>query len=135
MVLPQRVTAEESFPFVPSALAAAAAAYQSARAMESEQHALMAQQSHDDEWSDEVRAMVLVARDRICVARQSRTELRERLREFVIALRDAGESPSSAIDHTRSMIHLLESTNVITSDDGRLKVEVLAWAAEDFGAP
>lgn len=134
MVLPQRITAEESFPFVPPALAAAAAAYQRARATESAQLALMAEQNLDDDWSDDVRATVLLARQRINEAQQSRAELRERVREFVVARRDAGDSPSSAIDHTGSMIRLLESTGVITPDDGRLKVEVLAWVAEDVGA-
>ena len=135
MVLPQRLTAEESFPFVPPVLAAAAAAYQLARVAENAQLALMGQQDLDDEWSDDVRAVVLRARERIEETQQSRAELRRRVREFVTGLREGGDSPSSVIDHSRSMIRLLESTGVITSDDGRLEAEVVAWAAEDCGPP
>jgi hypothetical protein len=131
MVLPQRLTAEESFPFVPPVLAAAAAAYQRARVAEGAQLALMAQQELDAAWSEDVRATVLLARERIHDAQQSRAELRNRVRQFVRRLREIGEPSSAVTDHSRSMIRLLESTGVITPGDGRLEAEVLAWATED----
>jgi hypothetical protein len=131
MVLPQRITAEESFPFVPPVLATAAGEYQRARAAESAQLALMARHNLDEEWTEDVRAIVLTARDRIHEAQAARERFRERVREFVIALRDAGDSASLVVHHTRSMIRLLESTGAVTSDGGRLETEVLAWASED----
>jgi hypothetical protein len=132
MVLPQRVTAEESFPFVPPVLATAAAEYQRACAAESAQLALMAQHNLDEEWSDAVRSTVLTARERIYEVQQARARFREQLREFVLALRVAGESAAAAIGHTRSMIRVLESSGAVTADDARFETDVLAWAAQDY---
>jgi hypothetical protein len=131
MVLPQRVTADESFPFVPFALAAAATAYQLACVAESAQLALMAQRNLNDEWNEDVRMTVLLARERIYETQQSRERFRGLVREFIAPVRDATDSVSSVLQHARSMIRLLESTGAIVSDRGRLEAEVLAWATED----
>ena len=117
MVLPQRVTAEESFQLVPPVLAAAAAAYRRALIAESAQLALMGQQSLNEDWTDDVRATVLLARQRIVETEQARVQLRDRVREFVVTLRDAGESASAVVRHTRSMIRVLESNGA--GDAGR----------------
>jgi|SRR3954462_9438674 hypothetical protein len=130
MVLPQRVTAEDSFQLVPPRLAAAAAAYQRAHAAERAQLALMAQQNLDEEWSEDVRATVLLARQRILEAQQAGAELRKLVRDFVTTLRGAGESASAVMRHARSMIRLLESSGAGEPDDGRLAAELLVWASE-----
>jgi hypothetical protein len=132
MVLPQRVTAEESFPFVPPVLAVAAAEYQLALAAESAQLARMGQENLNVAWTDEVRSTVLLARARIFEAQAARARLREQVRAFVIASRDTGDSVSSMLRHTRSMIRLLESTDTVDDDGGRLESEVLAWATEEY---
>jgi hypothetical protein len=133
MVLPQRVTAEESFQLVPPSLAARAAAYQRARVAESAQLTLMSEHTLDEEWSDDVRATVLLARQRILETQQARAQLREEVVTFVTALRDAGESASAVVRHTRSMIRVLESS-AVEPDDGRLEGELLVWATEAYEA-
>jgi len=130
MVLPQRVTAEDSFQLVPPRLAAAAAAYRRAHAAERAQLALMAQENLNEDWSEEVRATVLLARQRILETQQAGEQLRAQVRDFVITLRGAGESASAVMRHTRSMIRLLESTDAAEADDGRLGAELLVWATE-----
>lgn len=136
MVLPQRVTAEESFQLVPPVLLAAATAYDRARIAESAQLALMAQENLDEEWSADVRATVLLARQRIHETQEARAQFREQVREVVRALRDAGESASDVLRHVRSMIRLLESREAVRmDDDGRLEAELLVWATEAYEAP
>jgi hypothetical protein len=130
MVLPQRVTAEDSFQLVPPVLVDAARDYQRARSAETAQLALMARESLDEAWTVDVRATVLLARQRIYETQLARAEFREQVRQFVQALRGAGESSAGVVRHTRSMIRLLESTGAVDADDGRLEAELLAWAAE-----
>ncbi|HEY4303592.1 MAG TPA: hypothetical protein VGM82_03960 [Gemmatimonadaceae bacterium] len=134
MVLPHRVTTEESRQFMPPVLAAAAAEYQRARMAEASQLALMGQQSLNEEWSDEVRATVLTARRRIFETQQARAQLRDHVRDFVHAQRNAGDSASDVMRHTRSLIRLLESNGVFDTDDGRLEGELLVWATEAYEA-
>jgi len=132
MVLPQRVTAAADFNMLPPVVASAAARYQRLKAIEKEHLALMARHNLLADWSDEVTATVLAARERIHEARAAREEFRAQVREFVQALRGANESLPSVLRHTRSMIHLLESTGAIAADDGWLEAEVLEWAIEEF---
>jgi hypothetical protein len=132
MVLPQRVTADETFELVPPMLAAAATAHQRARAAEVSQLALMGREDLREPWSDAVRSTVLLARQRIHEAESARARFRDQIREFVVTLRDAGEPASSALRYARSMIRILESTGAIEDDGGRTESEVLAWAIEDY---
>ena len=134
MVLPHRVTAEESFELVPAVLSAAAAGYRRARVAESAQLALMGAHSLDEDWSEDVRATVLLARQRILETQHARAQLREQVRTFVVTLRDAGEPASALVRHTRSMIRLLESSGAVEPDDGRLGAELLVWATEAYEA-
>lgn len=132
MVLPQRVTTDETFQLVPPMLAAAATAYQRARAAELAQLAVMGRLDLREPWSEAVRSTVLLARGRIQDAQSARARFRDQVREFVVTLRDAGEPASSALRYTRSMICILESTCAIEADGGRTESEVLAWAIEDY---
>ena len=132
MVLPQRVTADETFRLVPPMLAAVATAHQRARAAELAQLAAMGRLDLPEPWSDATRSTVLLTRERIHEAQSARAHFRDQIREFVITLRDAGEPASSALRHTRSMIHLLESTGAIEADGGRTESVVLGWAIEDY---
>jgi len=134
MVLPQRVTAEESFQLVPPVLATAVAVYRRVRVAERAQLALMGQQSLDEEWTEGVRATVLLARQRIVETEQARAQLRDRVRDFVVALRDAGESASAVVRHTRSVIRVLESNGAVEPDDDQLGTELLVWATEAYEA-
>jgi glycine/D-amino acid oxidase-like deaminating enzyme len=134
MVLPQRVTAEDRFQLVPPVLAVAAAGYQRAHLAERAQLALMAEQKLDDEWTDETRATVLLARQRILEAQEQLAAFREQVCAFAHALRDAGESASVVLRLTRSMIRLLESNGVVDTDDGRLEAEAIVWATEAYEA-
>jgi len=131
MALAQRVTAEETFQLVPPVIAAAAAAYQRAHAAELEQLTLMGQQDLSIEWTEHVRSTVLTARRRIHEAHEARVRFRDQVREFVAALRAAGEPTSSVLRYIRSMIQLLESTGAVVPDGRRLESEVFAWALED----
>src|SRR4051812_47591472 len=64
MVLPQRVP-DADFSVVPPVISIAAERYQRFKQIEKDHLALMAQHNLLDEWSDEVRATVLDARERI----------------------------------------------------------------------
>jgi hypothetical protein len=132
MVLPQRATAEDHFAVVPSILSAAASRYQRLRAIEKEHLALMARHNLLDEWSDDVTAVVLAARECIHEARDAREVFRAQVRTFVVTLRDSGEPITAALRHVRSMIQLLERGGALTNDDGWLEAEVLEWAIEEY---
>jgi hypothetical protein len=132
MVLPQRVTAEETFHLVPPILAAAASAYQHARVVEHDQLAVMGRCDLSEPWSDEVQATVLLARRRIHETQAARAHFRDQVRAFVVTLRVAGEAASATLRHTRSMIQLLQSSGALATDGGRVEAEILAWAIEDY---
>ena len=117
---------------IPPAVAAAASEYQRSREVEKQQLALMAQHNLLNEWTAEVRATVLEARERIREARLARDHFRQQVREFVLALRAAHEPLSSVLRQTRTMVQLLESAGAIQSDDGWLEADVLEWAIEDY---
>jgi hypothetical protein len=132
MVLPQRATAEQLFSVVPDVIANAAHQYQQVREIEKEQLAEMAQHNLLEEWSSEVRAVVLEARLRIQEARGARERFRRQVREFVLALRASHEPLPTVLRHTRSMLQLLEGAGALEPGDGWLEAEVLEWAIEEF---
>ncbi len=136
MVPQQHATARsDGFRVVPPDVAAAAARYQTLRAIEAEHLALMAQHNLLEEWTPDVRAVVLRARDRIREARDARTEFRSQVRDFVLALRATHEALPAVLRHTRVMVQLLESSGAVKADDGWFEAEVLEWAIEEFESP
>jgi hypothetical protein len=131
MVLPQRAPVAE-FSVVPPVISIAAERYQRFKQIEKDHLALMARHNLLDEWSDDVRATVLEARERIKEARAAREDFRQQVREFVHALRAAGDSLPSTLRHTRSMLQLLERSGAVAPDGGWLEAEVLEWAIEEY---
>jgi hypothetical protein len=113
-------------------VAAAATRYQ--RFREIEQHHLerMARFNLLVDWSTEVRAVVLDARERIREARSAREDFRRQVREFVLALRSASEPLPIVLRQTRAMLQLLETSGALRNDGGWLEAEVLEWAIEEF---
>jgi len=133
MVFQQRASAEPAtFNAIPSEVARAASVYQRSREIEREQLAVMAQHNLLAEWTPEVRATVLEARERIREARAAREQFREQVREFVLTRKAACEPLWSVLRQTRAMVQLLESAGAIQSDDGWLEADVLEWAIEDY---
>lgn len=131
MVLPQRAMDAE-FSVVPPVISAAAERYQRFKAIETEHLALMARHNLLADWTDDVRATVLDARERIKEARAAREAFRQQVREFVVTLRAAGESLPSSLRLTRSMLQLLERSGAVRPDGGWLEAEVLEWAIEEY---
>jgi hypothetical protein len=133
-MVPQQQAAVRSdeFSLVPADISNAASRYQTFREIEAEHLALMARHNLLEEWTDDVRATVLEARERVREARESRAEFRGYVREFVLALRTTGDSLSTVLRHTRVMLQLLERAGAIRGDGGWLEAEVLEWAIEDF---
>lgn len=133
MVFQQRVSADSTtVNAIPPDVAFAASEYQRSREIEKEQLALMARHNLLNEWTPEVRATVLAARERIREARAAREQFRQQVREFVLTLRAAREPLSSVLRQTRAMVQLLERAGAIESDDGWLEADVLEWAIEDY---
>lgn len=133
MVFQQRASAgQATYDAVPSEVARAASEYQRSREIEKEQLALMARHNLLVEWTPEVRATVLEARERVREARAAREQFREQVREFVLARKAAREPLWSVLRQTRAMVQLLESAGAIQSDDGWLEADVLEWAIEDY---
>ena len=134
MTVPQqRAIAEVAeFSLVPPMVAAAATRYQ--RFREIEQHHLerMARCNLLADWTTEIRAVVLDARERIREARAAREDFRRLVREFVLAQRSASEPLPVVLRHTRAMLQLLETSGALRSDGGWLEAEVLEWAIEEF---
>ena len=133
MVFEQRAAADAAtFDAIPREVALAANQYQRSREIEKQQLALMARHNLQNEWTPEVRATVLEARERIREARAAREQFRQQVRDFVLTLRAAREPLSSVLRQTRAMVQLLESAGAIQSDDGWLEADVLEWAIEDY---
>ena len=129
----QRTIADVAeYSVVPSAVAAAATRYQRFKEIEQLHLERMARHNLLVEWTPEVRAIVLDARERIREARVARQEFRRLVREFVLALRTAGEPLPSALRHTRQMVQRLETSGALRNDGGWLEAEVLEWAIEEF---
>src|SRR3954470_23933120 len=106
MVLPQRVTIESEFSVVPREVAGAASRYQRMSEIEKGHLAAMARHNLLDEWSGEVRAVVLEARRGVQEARAARDSFRAHVRDFVVALRGSGEPMSAVLRHVRTMMQL-----------------------------
>ncbi len=133
MVPQQQATARsDEFSVVPPEVSGAAAQYQRFREIEAEHLALMARHNLLDDWTDDVRATVLAARERVREARVARSAFRVQVREFVLALRSTRASLPAVLRHTRVMIALLERAGAIRGDDGWLEAEVLEWAIEEY---
>jgi len=134
MAVPQQraIADVAEFSLVPPMVAAVATRYQ--RFREIEQHHLERMASHNllADWTTEVRAVVLDARERIKEARVAREEFRRQVREFVLALRSAHEPLPVVLRHTRAMLQLLERSGALRNDGGWLEAEVLEWAIEEF---
>lgn len=136
MVPQQSATARsDDFQIVPPDIANAASRYQQFREIEAEHLAAMARHNLLEEWTPEVRATVLAARDRIREAREARTDFRAQVREFVLALRATRDTLPAVLRHTRVMLQLLESTGAVRADGGWFEAEVLEWAIEEFESP
>jgi hypothetical protein len=129
----QRAIADVTeFNLVPPIMAAAATRYQ--RFKEIEQHHLERMARHNllGDWSAEVRAIVLDARERIREARVAREDFRRQIRDFVLTLRSASEPLPAVLRHTRGLLQLLETSGALRNDGGWLEAEVLEWAIEEF---
>lgn len=133
-MVPQERTAAEpdTSSVVPPAVAEAALKYQRLREVEKEHLDRMARYNLLDDWTEEVRATVLEARERIREVRAARELFRQQIREFVGRLRAAREPLPGVLRRTRSMLRLLESAGAIVHDDGWLEAEVLEWAIEEY---
>jgi|SRR3954466_13581674 hypothetical protein len=132
MVLPQRAASDDDFGLVPREVAEAAQRYQHLKEVEKRHLALMSRHNLLADWTAEVRATVLEARERIREARTAREAFRTQVREFVVILREAREPLSAVLRHTRSMLEMLERCGAIQSDGGWLEAEVLEWAIEEY---
>lgn len=133
MASAQRATAADSdYSLIPREIAMAATRYQQMKEVESVHLAEMSRHNLLVEWTDDVRTVVLEARQQIRETCEARTRFREHIREFVHALRDAREPLSAVLRHTRVMVHLLERAGAIRGDDGWLEAEVLEWAIEEY---
>jgi hypothetical protein len=113
-------------------VAAAATRYQRFREIEQDHLERMAHFNLLADWTTEVRAVVLDARERIREARVAREDFRRQVRVFVLALRSASEPLPVVLRQTRAMLQLLETSGALRNDGGWLEAEVLEWAIEEF---
>jgi hypothetical protein len=134
MPVPQQRAVAEVSEFSPVApmVAAAATRYQRFREIEQFHLERMARHNLLADWTPEVRAIVLDARERIREARAARDDFRRQVREFGVARRLAGEPLPAVLRHTRGMLQLLETSGALRNDGGWLEAEVLEWAIEEF---
>ena len=134
MPVPQQraVAGVSEFSPVAPMVAAAATRYQRFREIEQFHLERMARHNLLADWTPEVRAIVLDARERIREARAAREDFRRQVREFVVALRLADEPLPAVLRHTRGMLQLLETSGALRNDGGWLEAEVLEWAIEEF---
>jgi hypothetical protein len=132
MVLHQRATADAWYSVITPVLTDAARHYQRYREVEKAHLAAMARHNLLEEWSPEIRATVLKAREQILAARSAREQFRRQVRDFVLTLRSGGESLPAVLRHTRSMLQLLERGGSIAAGDGWLEAEVLEWVIEEY---
>jgi hypothetical protein len=134
MTVPQQRAVAEVTEFSPVApmVAAAATRYQRFREIEQFHLERMARHNLLADWTPEIRAIVLDARERIREARAAREEFRRQVREFVVGLRSASEPLPTVLRQTRTMLQLLETSGALRSDGGWLEAEVLEWAIEEF---
>jgi hypothetical protein len=133
MMTRQQATAQSYTPTAVSHdVATAATRYQLFRELESEHLAIMARENLLADWTPEVRATVLAARQYVQDARAARTRFRDCVRDFVLAGRAAGEALPQVLRHTRFMLQGLERVGAIRDDNGWFEAEVLEWAIEEY---
>lgn len=133
MAFQQQSAAEVRKPApVPQPFADSASSYQRHREVEAQQLALMAQHNLLDEWTTEVRDVVLNAREHVRAARAAREAFREEVRKLVMTLRETGGPLSSVLRQVRATLESLEESGAIRADGGWLEAEVLEWTIEAF---
>jgi hypothetical protein len=129
----QRTIADVAeYSVVSPTVAAAATRYQRFREIEQLHLERMARHNLLVDWTAEVRAIVLDARERIREARVAREEFRRLVRDFVLGLRASHEPLPTVLRHTRQLIQRLETSGALRNDGGWLEAEVLEWAIEEF---
>jgi len=135
-MISQPVAAAQSFNpttnAIPHEIATAATRYQLFRELEAEHLAVMARQNLLADWTPEIRATVLAAREYVKDAREARVRFRDLVRSFVLAFRSAGEPLPHVLRQTRSMLHGLERIGAIRDEQGWFEAEILEWAIEEF---
>jgi len=136
MVPQQPATARsDEFQLVPPDIANTASRYQRLHEVEAKHLALMARHNLLEEWTPEIRSIVLEARERIREAREARADFRRQVRAFVVALRTTRDALPAVLRHTRVMLQLLESSGAVRPDGGWFEAEVLEWAIEEYETP
>jgi hypothetical protein len=118
--------------FVPLDIANAATRYQAFREVEAEQLALMARHNLLDEWTPEVRAVVLAARHHVREAGHARRRFRAHVCDLVGELRTSKQPLPAVLRQMRSMLELLEQSGALHDDGGWLEAEVLEWAIQEY---
>src|SRR5579862_3994353 len=118
----------------PNEVADSARRYQVAREVEATHLALMAQHNLQADWTPDVRAIVLAAREHIRAARTARRDFRGHLRTFVSGLQTERQSLQAVLRQTRALVQGLQSAGVINDDGGWLEAEILEWAIEEYEA-
>jgi hypothetical protein len=133
-MITEQVAASQNYTSIaiPHEIATAATRYQLFRELEAEHLAVMARQNLLVDWTPEVRATVLAAREYVKDAREARVRFREHVRAFVLGYRSVREPLPQVLRHTRSMLQGLERIGAIRDDQGWLEAEVLEWAIEEF---
>src|SRR5256885_14990284 len=121
-------------PLLPSTLAAAASEYQRRRETECKHLALKAQHHLLENWTADVQATVLAAREHVRAARLAREGFRAHVRQFVLGLRTERQTLSAVLRQTRTMVLALQSAGAIHDDRGWLEREVLRGAIQGYGA-
>jgi hypothetical protein len=135
MALPeQAAAAARDYAVLSTDVALAAARYGRFREVEREQLAVMARYNLLEEWSDDARAVVLEARERIQETRMARADFQRYVCDTVVELRNAREPLTAVLRHLRLMLQFFETSGIIEEDGGWLEAEVLEWAIEDFAA-
>src|SRR4051794_13220046 len=121
MISQQQAAAQSYSPIataIPHEIATAATRYQLFRELEAEHLAIMAQQNLLVDWTPEVRATVLAAREYVNDAREARVRFRALVRDFVLALRSSGKLLPQVLRQTRSMLQGLERIGALRDDQG-----------------
>ena len=119
---------------LPPSLASAASTYQRQRETEGKHLALMARHNLLENWTADVQATVLAAREHVRAARLAREEFRAHVRQFVQVLRTERQTLTSVLRQTRAMVLALQAAGSIHDDGGWLEAEILEWAIEDYEA-
>ena len=117
---------------LPPSLASAATRYQRERETEGKHLALMARHNLLDNWTPDVQATVLAAREHVRAARVAREAFRAHVREFVLGLRTERQTLPSVLRQTRALVLGLQASGAIHDDGGWLEAEILEWAIEDY---